>query len=147
MYSLFDVITDLHVKTDATTPNLVGRCCSGRCWMLLAGMLLWGWQWCCCGLQTDATTSQFRVQAGRASSQFWEQIPATGISSKVFPFSLVSVLVLLLLFLGCVIISCSISRSTSCSAFIMIGLDSNKNSTRARRVLWRTPLHLYGDHM
>ena len=58
------------------------------------------------------------------------------LSSKVFPFSLVSVLVLLLLFFGCVIISCSISsRSTSCSAFIMIGIDSNKNSTRARRVL------------
>ena len=68
------------------------------------------------GVQTEATTLQFRVQAGRTSSQVY-----LAYLLRVFPFSLASVLVFLLSFLDSVIISCSISStSTSCSAIKMI---------------------------
>ena len=76
------------------------------------------------GVQTDATDLQFRVQAGRPSSQFLREYQRRGYLAyvlRVFLFSLASVLVFLLPFLGDVIISYSISlRSTSCSAIIMI---------------------------
>ena len=68
------------------------------------------------------TGEQTDVTAGRVSSQFLREYRRRGYLVylvQVFPFSLASVLVFL--FLGSVIISCSISsRSTSCSAIIMI---------------------------
>jgi len=66
------------------------------------------------GVKTDAITLEFRVQAGRASSQFLCEYQRRGnvvYPLRVFPFSSASVL-------GGVI-SCSIlSKSTSCSAII-----------------------------